>query len=112
MLRRSCDSVVVVKLDLEAVGEIDAASRTKAHVLTALFLIIVLLPTAPLSADDTPTTIFVMKTDGSQVRKVAQVAGYKKHGSPQWSHDGKRLAFDAYEGPDDAKKFFAIQLDG
>ena len=65
-----------------------------------------------LPAADIPTAIFVMKTDGSQVRKVAQVVGYKKHGSPQWSHDGKRLAFDAYEGPDDAKKFFAVQLDG
>ncbi len=65
-----------------------------------------------LPAADIPTAIFVMKTDGSEVRKVAQVAGYKKHGSPQWSHDGKRLAFDTYEGPDDAKKFFAVQLDG
>ena len=72
----------------------------------------VLFWAARLPAADIPTTIFVMKIDGSQVRKVAQVVGYKKHGSPQWSHDGKRLAFDAYEGPDDAKKFFAVQLDG
>jgi WD40 repeat protein len=70
------------------------------------------LPAPHLRAADIPTAIFVMKTDGSQVRKVAQVAGFKKHGSPQWSHDGKRLAFDAYEGSDNAKKFFAIQFDG
>jgi WD40 repeat protein len=65
-----------------------------------------------LLAADLPTAIFVMKTDGTAVRKVAQVDGYEKHGSPHWSHDGKRLAFDAYEGPADAKKFFVINIDG
>ncbi|HEV3023983.1 MAG TPA: hypothetical protein VGX76_16020, partial [Pirellulales bacterium] len=66
----------------------------------------------PLKAADVPTAIFVMRIDGSDARKLAEVAGFKKHGSPQWSHDGKRIAFDAYEGPADAKRFFVIDLDG
>ena len=87
-----------------------AYRRRAMRIVAGIWL--VLFSASRLPAADIPTAIFVMKTDGSQVRKVAQVVGYKKHGSPQWSHDGKRLAFDAYEGPDDAKKFFAVQLDG
>jgi Tol biopolymer transport system component len=34
-----------------------------------------------------------MKTDGSALRRIAQVPGFRKHGSPRWSHDGKLLAF-------------------
>ena len=44
------------------------------------------------SADD---AIYVMRPDGKDVRRVALVAGCKGHRSPQWSHDGQRLAFDA-----------------
>jgi WD40 repeat protein len=70
------------------------------------------LEVANLYADDVTTAIFVMKADGSGLRKLAQVEGYKKLNSPQWSHDGKRLAFNAIEGPDGAEKFFAIDADG
>ena len=51
----------------------------------------------PISND--PTAIFVMKVDGSGVRKVAQVEGYRDHGSPRWSHDGQRLAFASTQRP-------------
>ncbi len=73
---------------------------------------VVLFAVARLPAANIPTAIFVMKVDGSDVRRVAQVDGYKKHGSPQWSHDGHRLAFDAYEGPAAAQRFFVINIDG
>ncbi len=36
-----------------------------------------------------PSAIFVMKTDGSDVRKVAQVDGYEDHEAPRWSHEGR-----------------------
>src|SRR6202521_6279152 len=49
---------------------------------------------AQLPAQD--TGIFVMKVDGSEERKVVQVDGFGSHGCPRWSHDGKRLVFDAY----------------
>src|ERR1700674_5641625 len=71
-----------------------------------------LLQVGHVYADDVTTAIFVMKADGSQLRKVAEVEGYKKLNSPQWSHDGKRLAFNAIEVRDGAEKFFAIDADG
>ena len=63
-------------------------------------------------AIDAPTAIFVMKLDGTQLRKLAQVEGFAKHGSPRWSHDGKRLAFDASDGPFNTAKSFVINADG
>jgi Tol biopolymer transport system component len=58
------------------------------------------------------TGIFVMKVDGSEERKVVQVDGFGSHGTPRWSHDGQRLAFDAYHGPNDGGKSFMVNLDG
>jgi Tol biopolymer transport system component len=56
--------------------------------------------------------IFVMKTDGSEVRKVIEVPGFRSHGSPQWSHDGKRLVFDASPSGTGSSKFFVVNVDG
>ncbi len=56
--------------------------------------------------------IYVMKTDGTQVRKVVEVPGCRSHGSPQWSHDGKRLAFDASPAGTESSKFFVVNVDG
>ena len=67
---------------------------------------------AALPAANKPTAIFVMRTDGSESRKVAQVEGFQKHNSPQWSHDGMRPAFDASDGPQGVQKFFVINVDG
>ncbi len=53
-----------------------------------------------------------MKVDGSEERKVAQLGGFASHGTPRWSHDGKRLAFDASGGPNNSRKFFIVNLDG
>ena len=58
------------------------------------------------------TAVFVMAVDGSGVRKVAQVEGFRKNGYPRWSHDGRRLAFDAYDGPNREKKVFVVNRDG
>ncbi len=59
-----------------------------------------------------PSAIFVMKADGSEVRKVAEVKGYAEHGSPRWSHDGKQLAFDASRVPDGVRACFVVGADG
>jgi Tol biopolymer transport system component len=64
-----------------------------------------------LHADDAAWAIFVMQPDGTNVRHVTRVEGYRAHGSPRWSHDGKRLAFDA-SGPGGARKFFVVNVDG
>lgn len=64
------------------------------------------------TAAERTTAIYVMKIDGSQLRRLAQVEGFSKHGSPRWSHDGKRVAFDASQGPNGAYKFYTVQFDG
>jgi dipeptidyl aminopeptidase/acylaminoacyl peptidase len=57
--------------------------------------------------------IFIMKVDGSAVRKIVQVEGYEFHAAPRWSHDGKRLAFDVRNGQDyNDKKIYLINVDG
>src|SRR5262245_44675852 len=69
-----------------------------------------LAPARTYAADD--SGIFVMKIDGTEERKVAEVVGFSRHMSPRWSHDGSRLAFEAYEGPDSSRKFFVVNVDG
>ena len=81
--------------------------------MTALrvFQALVLAATAavPLAADD---GIFMMRLDGSQERKVAQIEGAAGHGSPRWSHDSKRLAFEATDKTTDAHKLYVVNVDG
>ncbi len=63
-------------------------------------------------AQELRAAIYVMRRDGSQVRKVIQVPGYREHSSPSWSHDGKRLAFDAIHAGTGVKKLFVVNVDG
>jgi len=65
----------------------------------------------PLRADE-PSAIFVMKVDGSGLRRLADVGGYRIHGSPRWSHSGKRLVFDAIPADSAAGRWFLINADG
>jgi WD40 repeat protein len=60
-----------------------------------------------------PSGLFVMKADGSDVRLVAEVKGYYDLGAPRFSHDGKRLAFDAALGePHGPRSCFVVNVDG
>ena len=43
---------------------------------------------------------------------MAEVRGCQEHGSPAWSHDGKRLAFDALPSGKDSRKIFLVNSDG
>jgi Tol biopolymer transport system component len=65
---------------------------------------------APLRAQE--TGIFVMRPDGSEQRKVIAVEGFASHGTPRWSHDGKQLVFDAFDGTNGNAKAFIVNLDG
>jgi Tol biopolymer transport system component len=56
--------------------------------------------------------IFIMRVDGTEVRKVAQVEGCGGHGSPRFSHDDKRLVFDAGPGGTNTYRFFVVNIDG
>ena len=45
-----------------------------------------------------PWKLLVMNDDGSELRAVAdRPKGYKSLGSPEWSADGKQIAFDTYK---------------
>ncbi|CAK9115493.1 Tol-Pal system protein TolB [Durusdinium trenchii] len=59
------------------------------------------------------TEIFVMNADGSNLRAVTKevTADYGK-GSPDWSPDGKQIAFDIYTGRSATSKCYLINVDG
>lgn len=59
------------------------------------------------------TEIFVMNADGSNLRAITKevTADYGK-GSPDWSPDGKQIAFDIYTGRSSTSKCYLINVDG
>jgi Tol biopolymer transport system component len=64
-----------------------------------------------LSADE--TGIYVIRVDGGEERKVVAVDTMASHGTPRWSHDGKRLVFDAFnDEAGNRKLFFVVNIDG
>ena len=76
-------------------------------------LLTCLLGALPAAADDkAPRSLFVMRLDGSEVRKVVSVAGFAFCGSPRFSHDGKQLAFDGRNPMPDDNRMFTVALDG
>lgn len=64
------------------------------------------------AAEVVRAAIYVIKPDGTGLRKVIQMPEYQQHGSPRWSHDNKRLAFDAIHTADRIKKLFVVNVDG
>jgi Tol biopolymer transport system component len=80
----------------------------------ACLLALVVAADAPADApSEYPTGVFVMKADGGDVHRVAVVHGYFDHGSPRFSHDGRRLAFDAALGdPHGPRACFVVNVDG
>jgi TolB protein len=80
----------------------------------ACLAIIAAMHLGPLDAraDNPPSAIFVMKVDGSEVRKIAQSPAHDDHSCPRWSHDGKRVAFDVSSGPRGKRELFIVNVDG
>ena len=66
---------------------------------------------AQVPISDDPTAVFVMRADGSSVRKVAQVEGFADHAAPRWSHDGKQLLFDAAPTRRAPRTCFVVNVD-
>jgi len=83
-------------------------SLRRAAVLICLAIAVIAIA-ARARADEPPWAIFVMKVDGSQVRKIAQAEGHADHTSPRWSHDDKQVVFDASGGQ---REFFVVNSDG
>lgn len=56
--------------------------------------------------------IYVMRPNGKDVRRVAVVQGAGGHRSPQWSRDGKQIAFDANPGTWNQGHWYLVNADG
>jgi WD40 repeat protein len=76
------------------------------------FLGLLITAQAWAQAVTSPTAIFVMKPDGSDVRKMAEVEGHDDHEAPRWSHDAKHLVFDARNVASRERTCFVVRADG
>ncbi len=56
--------------------------------------------------------IFTMDRDGSNVALLAKLPGMRWHGSPSWSHDGKKVAFDATAGGWSQCRVYVVGAEG
>ncbi len=63
-------------------------------------------------ADDSRWAVYVMKPDGSQVRKVVEASNCLDHSSPRWSHDGRQIAFDAVSRLQGNRQLFVVDAGG
>jgi Tol biopolymer transport system component len=77
-----------------------------------LTVLVCLLPATAASAQQAQWAVYVMKIDGSETRRVAQVEGCRSHSNPRWSHDGKRIAFDASNANTFLRSVYIVNFDG
>ena len=75
-----------------------------------MLALILFATSAARAAEDEARSIFVMRRDGTDVRQVASLKDFNRLGNPRWSHDGRRLAFDARQGG--KIRLFTIDVDG
>lgn len=80
--------------------------------LALLAAALIAAPLASAQEVELPHSIYVMRVDGSAVRKVAQVDGFADATSPRWSHDGRRIAFVMKDAATQARHFFVVNADG
>lgn len=86
------------------------SDRVVANAVVGLVVAVGLfLPTA--SAEEVPNALFIMRADGTQVRKVAHVEGFVSVEYPRWSHDGKRIVFDAMPEAGGLRVGFVVNAD-
>ncbi len=71
-----------------------------------------LLVAPTVRAANLPTAIYVMRVDGSDVRKVADVEGHTDHRNPRFSPAGKHLVFSAREPASGRTVCYVIGIDG
>ncbi len=95
---------------IQVIASIDYRRGTLGIGLVGLLAVILFSMSAAKAAEDDPRAIFVMQRDGTIVRQVVSLKDFKWLGNPRWSHDGKRLAFDARESG--KSRLFTIDADG
>jgi len=79
-------------------------------IIGALLAIAAMLPRCAQA--QTQPRICIMNADGTQMRTLAEMAGYTWHGSPHWSHDGKQIAFDGTQGGTELNHIFLVDAAG
>ena len=74
------------------------------------------LLTCPARAEEKKSiglpAIVTMDRDGSNVALLAKLPGMRWHGSPSWSHDGKKVAFDATPGSWGKCRIYVVGAEG
>jgi Tol biopolymer transport system component len=57
--------------------------------------------------------LFVMNADGTDLKQLTpEIPGFPSQGSPDWSPDGKRIAFDCWRGNAGGSHVFLVNADG
>jgi Tol biopolymer transport system component len=69
--------------------------RIISHLIATLLAVCSFAPSAPAVAQ-APWAIYTMNSDGSDAKKISRDEG-RYFGSPIWSHDGKKLAYDGWQ---------------
>jgi Tol biopolymer transport system component len=64
------------------------------------------------TAQEKPWSVYVMRTDGSEVRRLVDVEGCVAYSSPRWSRDGSQVAFSASAGDWQASAIYVVNADG
>jgi Tol biopolymer transport system component len=79
---------------------------------TPFLLALVAFIAVPIYAQEKPSSIWVMKADGNEARKLIDVEGHTDQAAARWSRDGKQILFDAMDPNTRIRDLFIINADG
>lgn len=67
----------------------------------------------PNPNEDPQRVLFTMNVDGSGVRQITQeLPDIDNQGSPDWSPDGRQIAFDGWSGSAETARVYLVNVDG
>ncbi len=67
----------------------------------------------PGPSEQPKPVVFVIDADGTNLKQLTQPSPeFVWHGSPEWSPDGQRIAFDAWTGSANSSRIFIMNNDG
>lgn len=67
----------------------------------------------PGPSEQPKPVVFAINADGTELKQLSQPSPeFVWHGSPEWSPDGQRIAFDAWTGNANSSRIFIMNSDG